>query len=43
LGKRQVVVIVRERDGGSLPAVFRSEAHALDFIRHRVARNHGQR
>jgi transposase-like protein len=37
-GKRKVVVVVRERDGGSLPAVFRSESHALDFIRHRVAK-----
>jgi transposase-like protein len=37
-GKRQVVVVVRERDGNSLPAVFRSEAHALDFIRRRVAK-----
>ena len=37
-GKRKVVVIVRERNGGSLPAVFRSESHALDFIRHRVAK-----
>ncbi len=37
-GKRQVVVVVRERDGSSLPAVFRSEAHALDFIRRRVAK-----
>ncbi len=37
-GKRKVVVVVRERDGNSLPAVFRSEAHALDFIRHRVAK-----
>jgi hypothetical protein len=32
------VVVVRERDGSSLPAVFRSESHALDFIRHRVAK-----
>jgi hypothetical protein len=37
-GKRKVVVVVRERDGSSLPAVFRSESHALDFIRHRVAK-----
>ena len=36
--KRKVVVVVRERDGSSLPAVFRSESHALDFIRHRVAK-----
>ncbi len=37
-GKREVVVIVRERDGGSLPAVFKSEAQALNFIRSRVAK-----
>jgi hypothetical protein len=37
-GKRQVVVIVRERDGKSLPAVFKSEAQALNFIRSRVAK-----
>src|ERR1700691_3375479 len=37
-GKRKVVVIVRERDGGSLPAVFRSEAHALSFIKRRVTK-----
>ena len=27
-GKRKVVVIVRERDGNSVPAVFKSEAQA---------------
>jgi len=37
-GKRQVVVIVRERNGHSVPAVFGSEGHALDFIRKRVAK-----
>jgi transposase-like protein len=37
-GKRKVVVVVRERDGNSLPAVFQSESHALDFIKHRVAK-----
>ena len=37
-GKRQVVVIVRERHGKSLPAVFRTEAEALNFIRSRVNR-----
>ncbi len=36
-GKRQCVVIVRERDGKTLPAVFRSEGDALSFIRNRVA------
>jgi hypothetical protein len=37
-GKRQVVVIVRERGGNSVPAVFKSEAQALSFISKRVAR-----
>ena len=37
-GKREVVVIVRERDGNTLPAVFKSEAQALSFIRSRVAK-----
>jgi transposase-like protein len=37
-GKRKVVVIVRERDSGSLPAVFKSETQALSFIRSRVAK-----
>ena len=29
-GKRKAVVVIRERDGNSLPAVFRSEGAALD-------------
>lgn len=37
-GKRQCVVVVRERGGKSLPAVFRSEGQALNFIRSRVAK-----
>ncbi len=37
-GKRQVVVIVRERNGKSLPAVFRSEGAALGWIKSRVAK-----
>src|SRR6201981_2759645 len=32
-GKRQCVVVIRERDGVTLPGVFRSEGEALDFIR----------
>ncbi len=36
-GKRKVVVIVREREGNTLPAVFQTEAQALGFIRSRVA------
>src|SRR5205823_10661981 len=37
-GKRKVVVIVRERGGNSVPAVFKSEAQAASFIRARVAK-----
>jgi transposase-like protein len=37
-GKRKVVVIVRERGGNSVPAVFKSEAQATAFIRARVAK-----
>ena len=36
-GKRQVVVVVRERGGSTLPAVFKSESGALRFICQRVA------
>jgi ISXO2-like transposase domain len=37
-GKRKVVVIVRERNGNSVPAVFNSESQAASFIRARVAK-----
>src|ERR1039458_4550003 len=37
-GKSQVVVVVRERDGRTLPAVFKSESAALGFITSRVAK-----
>ena len=37
-GKRKVVVVVRERDGRTLPAVFKSESAALG---HHVARGQG--
>jgi transposase-like protein len=37
-GKRKAVVIIRERDGNSVPAVFRSEGQALSFIRSRIAK-----
>ncbi len=37
-GKRQCVVVIRQRDGHVLPAAFRSEGAALSFIRNRVAR-----
>jgi transposase-like protein len=36
-GKRQVVVVMRERGGRTLPAVFASEGAALSFIVNRVA------
>ncbi len=36
-GKRQVVVVVRERDGRTLPAVFKTEGGALGWIASRVA------
>ena len=35
-GKRRVVVIIRERGGDSLPAVFHTEAAATNFIRSHV-------
>jgi transposase-like protein len=35
-GKRKVVVIVRERGGNTVPAVFRNEVDALSFIGARV-------
>jgi hypothetical protein len=31
-------VIIRERNGRSLPAVFRTEGQALSFIRSRIAK-----
>ena len=37
-GKRQCVVVIRERDGVTLPGVFKSEGEALDFIRRKIAR-----
>jgi hypothetical protein len=37
-GKRQCVVIVRERDGNSVPAVFKSESAALSWVRSRIAK-----
>lgn len=36
-GKRQCVVVIRERDGVTLPGVYRSEGEALDFIRRKIA------
>ncbi len=37
-GKRQVVVVMRERGGRTLPAVFKSESAALGFIAARAAK-----
>jgi transposase-like protein len=37
-GKRRAVVVIRERDGNSLPAVFHSEGAALSFIKARIAK-----
>ena len=37
-GKRKVAVVIRERDGKTLPGVFASEDAALNFIRTRIAR-----
>ena len=36
-GKRKVVVIVRERGGSTIPAVFKSEAASLKWIMSKVA------
>ncbi len=36
-GKRKSVIIIRERDGQSLPAVFPSESAALGWIKSRIA------
>jgi transposase-like protein len=36
-GKRKCVVVIRERNGQTLPGVFASESHALSFIRSRIA------
>jgi len=35
-GKRQAAVIVRERNGNSVPAVFKSEGAALSWIKSRI-------
>src|SRR6478672_12569493 len=37
-GKRKTVVVIRERDGKTLPGVFASEGAAVNFIRTRIAR-----
>jgi ISXO2-like transposase domain len=38
-GKRKVVVIVRERGGNSVPAVFGTDSQAAAFIRAGIARS----
>lgn len=35
-GKRKAVIVIRERNGNTLPAVFRSEGQALNFIKSRI-------
>lgn len=37
-GKRRCVVVIRERDGKTLPAVFKSEGQALSWIKAKVAK-----
>ena len=37
-GKRKAVVVIRERDGNTLPAVFRTEGQALSFVKARIAK-----
>jgi len=37
-GKRKAVVIIRERNGRSHPAVFRTDGQALSFIRSRITK-----
>ncbi len=37
-GKRKAVILIRERNGNTLPAVFRSEGQALSFIKSRIAK-----
>ena len=38
-GKRKVVVVIREHGGETLPGVFKSEAAALSWVKHRVHRD----
>jgi hypothetical protein len=37
-GKRKAVIVIRERNGNTLPAVFRTEGQALNFVRSRIAK-----
>jgi len=36
--KRKAVIVIRERNGNTLPAVFRTEGQALKFIQSRIAK-----
>jgi transposase-like protein len=38
-GKRQVVVVIRERNGTTLPFVVKSEADGVNIVRNRVSRD----
>lgn len=38
-GKRKVVVVIREHGGETLPGVFKSEAQAIAWIKHRVRKD----
>jgi hypothetical protein len=38
MGKRKVVVVIRERGGNSVPAVCNTESQAAPFIRGRIAK-----
>jgi hypothetical protein len=38
IAKRKAVIVIRERNGNTLPAVFRSEGQALSFIKSRIAK-----
>ena len=37
-GKRKAVIVIRERDGSTLPAVFRTEGQALNWIKSRITK-----
>ncbi|HEV3185256.1 MAG TPA: transposase [Xanthobacteraceae bacterium] len=38
MAQRKAVVVIRERNGNSLPAVFRTEGQALSFVKSRIAK-----
>ncbi len=37
-GKRKAVIVIRKRNGNTLPAVFRTEGQALSFVKSRIAK-----